>query len=181
MMTPELITDSLSQCTSRQQPIGLYHLALGVDRAGLHGVEPRAPGGQRAGQNAYTLSCRLDLAVMPFQPRLYLAAAMPGGVIPHQQQGLLAQDLQLAAGLLQKSHRDPAHGTPIDPAQPYLLVGGFLGRCPAEQEPIAGQGLGPRVLLGEGWLYHTPRAPGLRPGMQAGAGPAAPPGLIFNT
>jgi hypothetical protein len=58
--------DSSGQLASRQQPIGLHHLALGMDPAEFYRVEIGALGGQGTGQNP----CFLALAVMFPDPLL---------------------------------------------------------------------------------------------------------------
>src|ERR687896_2521620 len=111
--TAKVITDPLGQFPATEQAVGLPHPAFGMDPARFDGVEPRAFGGQGAGQNPYPLAISLDPAVVFLNPALYFLAKVPGGVVPHQEQGLLAQRLQLATNPHQESDSHPTDGTTL--------------------------------------------------------------------
>lgn len=55
-----------------------------------------------------------------------------------------------------------------------------MGGPPANQEAIAGEGLGVRIVSRDRLLHHTQGLTRLGPGMQVGLGHPAPPDLIFE-
>src|SRR5919106_2282259 len=180
MLTPKLVTDSLSQLTTSQQPVSLCHSALGMDPTGFYGVEPGALDGQEAGQDADPFPFLLHPAVVVLDPALDLLADVPGGIVPHQEESLFAQGLQFATGPAQKLGGHPTDGTTIDKPQPYFLLRRRFRGHPTHQQPIAGQGLGVRVVLGDRLLYQPQGLTSLGPGVQAGPGQAAKPGLVLE-
>ena len=180
MLTAKLVTDALGQFASCQQLISLHHFALGMDPVGFYRVEPGAFGGQGAGQNPYPPSFSFDLTVVLLNSALYFLAKVPGGVVPHQERGLLAQHLQLATDPRQESGGHPTDGATLHKAQPHFLLGWGGRGLPAHHKPIAGQGFGARVILGQGLLHQPPRHSSIGPGVQAGAGQPAKPTLVLE-
>jgi hypothetical protein len=68
MRTVEDQAYSLSQLVSREQPVGLYHLALAMNPLGLHRVEPRALFGQKAAYDPHSLATVFDFPVVRDDP-----------------------------------------------------------------------------------------------------------------
>ena len=154
--------------------------AFGLAPARFDGVEPWAFGGQGAEQNPYPFPCSLDLTVMFLDPLLDFPAKVPGGIVPQQEQRLLAQGLQLATDPRQESGGHPTDRAALHKAQPDLLLGWGGRGMPAYQQSIAGQGLGVWVIFGNRLLHQTPGTTRIRPGVQAGVSQPAKPGLILE-
>jgi hypothetical protein len=90
VLTPKLLTDPLGQFASRQEPVGLHGFALGMDPARFYRIEPRTPDGQETGENTHPLPGSLDPPVVFLGPTPHFLANVPGGIVPHQEQSLLA-------------------------------------------------------------------------------------------
>src|SRR5262249_22577862 len=104
-------------------------------------------------------------------PRPYPPADMPAGIVPDQQQRLLALSRQVVADPGQEVLRHLADGPSVHEAQEHPA-----GVRP--QEAVAGHGLGVRVgLLGLTLDQEQRRAAG--PGVQRRLRQAAPPGLVL--
>src|ERR687895_340751 len=123
MLTAKLVTDTLGQFASCQQLISLHHFALGMDPVGFYRVEPGAFGGQGAGQNPYPPSFSFDLTVVLLNPALHFLAKVPGGIVPHQERGLLAQSLQLATDPRQESGGHPTDGATLHKPPRHSSIG----------------------------------------------------------
>src|SRR5215212_8421081 len=134
MRTVENPADPVCQLVGREQPLGLYHLALAVDPLGLHRVEPRALDGQEADDDPYSLATVLDSSVVRGNPPSYLFGDVPGGVVPDQHLNLLARRPKLLAAPRQKAGAYPAHGAAIRETYPHILQLGHI-------KPVAGDGL----------------------------------------
>src|SRR5215212_1962171 len=134
MRTVENPADPVCQLVGREQPLGLYHLALAVDPLGLHRVEPRALDGQEADDDPYSLATVLDSSVVRGNPPSYLFGDVPGGVVPDQHPNLLARRPKLLAAPRQKAGAYPAHGAAIRETYPHILQLGHI-------KPVAGDGL----------------------------------------
>src|SRR5919106_1664703 len=178
--TAKVITDPLGQLLATEQAVGLHYPTFGMDPARFDGVEPRAFGGQGTGENAHPLASALDRAVVFPNPVFHFLTDVPGGIVPHQEQRLFAQRLQLATNPLQESEGHPTDGATLHKAQPHFLLGWGGSGLPAHHKPIAGQGFGARVILGQGLLHQPPRHSSIGPGVQAGLGQPAKPGLILK-
>src|SRR5579883_2336411 len=164
---------------SGQEAVSLRHLALAVDPGGLDRIEPGALDRQGAGEDAHAHAARFDLAIVSAQPGAHLGAAMPGGVVPDQEQGLFAQRLEFLSAPLQELDGQGADGATHDAAQPGLLLA-LAGRRPrAYDDAVAGQGFGIGVVCGDRLLDQAP-GPVFRPGMAGGLSHAAPPTLILE-
>src|SRR5581483_11545746 len=109
-----------------------------------------------------------------------LAADVPAGVVPDEQQRPLAQPLQLGAAPGQVLGRDRARRAAVDEAQPGLLVPAAVGAGPAHQQAVAGEGLGIRIALGDRPLDQPQRLVRLGPGGQGRGRQAAPPDLVLE-
>ena len=61
-------TNAFSRLLGREQAIRFDHRLPGMDALGLDGLEPRALGGQEAGQDAHAFACLFDLLVVLANP-----------------------------------------------------------------------------------------------------------------
>lgn len=170
-------TDSLLQFLRGEQPGRFEDAALAVDPQRLDRIEPGALAGQEAGNDAHP--ARAMGALIVGADRLAdRPAAMPRGVVPDQHQGGEARRGQVLAAPRQELGGDRTGRAAIHEAQPDRRGGGVRGIARPHQQPVAGQGLGIGIVLGHG-LFHQPQRRVLGPGVQRGAGAAAPPGLVL--
>src|SRR5215213_11562798 len=97
MRTVEDRADPICQLVGREQPVGLYDLALAMDPLGLHRVEPRALFGQKAAYDPHSLATVFGLTVVRSDPLCDLFGDVPGSVVPDQHPYTLARRLKLLA------------------------------------------------------------------------------------
>src|SRR5215210_4672559 len=165
---------SLGQLVSRQQPVGLYDLALAMDPLGLHRVEPRALLGQQAAYDPHSLAAVFDSSVVRGDLPSDLFGDVPGSVVPDQHPNLLARRLKLLAAPREEAGSYPAHGAAIHEAQPYLLELRHI-------EPVAGDGLRIGVLLGDRLLHQAQGLSCIAPTVEGRPRQPAEPGLVQET
>lgn len=158
MRTTEVVIDSLPGLLGGQFPLRLHDGTLAVDPAGLDRIEPRALGGQVTGQNPYP-PLSFGCSVVLLEPSLDPLADMPGCVIPHQKESLLALLLQLLAYPLKERDGHLTDGAAIHKAQQHPVDVG-------PQQSIAGQSYRLRVFLVPVFLYQTQGSPLLSPTME---------------
>src|SRR5215204_514819 len=140
MDTVEGSTDSIGELVSSKQALGLNYLPLAMNPLRLYCVEPRTFGGQQTWHYPYPLAAGFDLAVVGVDPLSHLMALMRACVVPNKEQSLLAPPLELLAAPREKLRSYSAHGAAIDEPQPGLSY-------PRQIHPVAGEGLGLRVVL----------------------------------
>src|SRR5215210_5839137 len=174
------VADAISELADRQEAIGFADAPFAVDPLGLDGVEPGALAGQVAGDDAHAPASLLDLAVVVADPVADLMADVPGGVVPDQQQGLLPGRVERAAAPIQVVDRDGADRPAVREPQPDLVRGVPVGRVRPQQQPIAGQRLGVRVILRDRLLDQPQPVVLLDPGSEAGPGQPTPPDLVLE-
>ena len=151
----------------------LDHRSLAVDPFGLDRVEPRASARQPADQKAATVAGPLDLAIVPPDPVLHLAADVPGGVVPDQRQDPDVLGRELLSDPGEEGAGQRADRSPVDEAQQRPLA------C-RQPQAVAGQGLRVRIgALGGVQGEAQPLAPG-RPGMQRRLRQAGEPDLVLE-
>ena len=174
------VGDAIGEVLDGQQTIGFDDAALAVDSGGFDGVEPGALDRQVAGDDPNTDAALLDLAVVVTDPVAHQVADVPGGIVPDQEQGVLAVRMEFAAAPVQIVDGESTDRPTIDEPQPHLVAGVFVGRVCAEQEAVAGQRLRVRVVLRDR-LFHQPQSVILLdPGMEFGSSQTAPPDLILE-
>src|SRR5215211_223152 len=91
------IGDAIGELVDGEQAVGFEDAAFAVHPGRFDGVEPGALDGQVAGDDPDAVAALLDLAVVVTGPVADLLADVPGGVVPEQEQRLLASRLELAA------------------------------------------------------------------------------------
>jgi hypothetical protein len=97
MRTVEDRADPICQLLSREQPLGLYDLALAMDPLGFHRVVPGALLGQKAAHDPHSTAAVFDSSVVRGDPPSELFGDVPGSVVPDQNPYLLARRLKLVA------------------------------------------------------------------------------------
>ena len=174
------VGDAVGAFLDGEQAVGFEDAAFAVDPGGLDGVEPWTLDWQVAGDDADAVTRLLDLAVVVSDPVTDEVADVPGGVVPDQEQRLLAVGVELAAAPVEVVDGDGADRPAIDEPQPHPVGGVPVTRVGTQQQAVTGQRLGVRVVLRDR-LFNQPQALiCLDPGVQAGASQTAPPDLILE-
>src|SRR6266487_4412642 len=106
--------DSCFQFIRTQQAVRFRYSTLPVDPFWFNGVEPRTFAGQRADDEAHADGALFDLLIVLTHPVSHGLAAVPGGVVPDQQQGGEALGRELGGTPRQEIDRDGTHRTPRD-------------------------------------------------------------------
>src|SRR5918994_5721874 len=138
--TTEDPADPVCQLVCAEQSLGLRDLAFAVDPLGLYCVQPRALGGQKARDYAYSTAAFFDLAVVGADPLAHPTAFVPARVVPDQERGLLAPLFELVAAPLKKLRGYGAHGTAMHESKPRPVE-------PRHIKPVAGEGFGVGIVL----------------------------------
>src|SRR5437016_1113067 len=73
-----------------QQAVRGYHHAFPLDSLGLDQIQAEAFAGQPTRHYLAPVTCLFVGMLMRLEPRPYGHAFMPGGIVPHQQEGMLA-------------------------------------------------------------------------------------------
>src|SRR5215204_450097 len=173
MRTTEDPTDPVGKLVSAQQTVGLDHLPLAVHPLGLYGVQPRALLRQKAAYDPHPFAALLDSAVMFSEPAPEFAAYVPAGVVPDEEQNLLANCFELLSAPSEKLSRYPAHGPTIHEPQPRLVE--FR-----QVEPVTGDGLRFGIVFGDRLLDEAHRLSLLGEATQGRQSHPAPPALVLE-
>ncbi len=181
MVTTKVGTDPILEFLSSEQTSGLNNIALGVHPVRLNAIEPGTLARQVAGNDAHADALLPDLSIVGFDPGAHLLAAVPGGVVPDQEQGCLADLGEFFATPGQVLRRDEAHQAVLDKAQPDLWRQRGGGGRTSEQQAIAGQRLGVWISLRRRLFNQPPLRMLVRPGAQGRLCHAAPPHFVLET
>jgi hypothetical protein len=174
------VGDAVGEFIDGEQAVGFEDATFAVDPGRFDGVEPGALDRQVAGDDPDAVAVLLDLAVVVPEPVADLLADVPRCVVPDQEQGLLPVGVELAATPVEVVDGGGADGPAIDEPQPQPVGGVFPGRVGAQQQAIAGQRLGIRVVLRDRLLDQSERVVLLGPGPETGPGQPTPPDLILE-
>src|SRR5215211_1232846 len=174
MRTIEDPADPICQLVSREQPVGLDHLALAVDPLGLYGIEPRALLGQKAAYDPHSAATVFDSAVVRGDRFSNLFGGVPASVVPDQNPHPLACCFELLAAPRKEAGSYPAHGPTIHEAQPHLLKLRHV-------EPVAGDGLRIGVVFGDRLFDEAQGLTRIAPAAQGRPRQPAPPSFIQET
>jgi len=169
--------DPRFQFVGTQQTVRFRDGPLPMNPFRFNRVKPRTFAGQGADDDAYPDCAPFDLLIVLAYPVAHGMAAVPGRVVPDQQQGGEALHRQLGAAPRQERDRDRTHGASCDKPEPHLL--GLL-RLRSHQQPITGQGLGVRISRGRGELLQLRRGLGVCPAVLIRLREPAPPDLVLK-
>ena len=178
--TSEVSIHSLHQFSGCQQTGGVDHGSFPMDPMRLQGVEPRTFDRQETRQKADALAVPFDAPVVLADPVPHGVAAVPRGVIPHQQQRRFALGSQLGTDPGQKLHRQDTHGASAHKAQPHVVLASPLSGPCLHQQAITRHGFRIRISRRDGLLKKAQGLLGRRPGVQRWLGHATPPRLILK-
>src|SRR5215204_2225355 len=95
MRTSEDPANPVGQLVGREQPVGLYDLALAMNPLGLHRVEPGALFGQQTAYDPHARAALFDLPVVRRDTPSNLLAYVPACVVPDQHPNPLANRFEL--------------------------------------------------------------------------------------
>ena len=84
--TPKNLTDSLLQFVGTKDALGFDDPALTMAPPGLGRIEPWTVAGQPARRQPHTLTSPRHGLIVLAQPLTHLAADMPAGIVPDQDQ-----------------------------------------------------------------------------------------------
>src|ERR687892_2488530 len=125
MRTTERPAYPLGKLVGSEEPVRLYDLALAMNPLRLYGVQPRAPLRKQAADDPHPFCALLDAAVVPPEPSPDLLGDVPTGVVPDEQQNLLAHLFELLQAPLEKLSRYGRNRS----AYSYVLL--YLGEAHA--------------------------------------------------
>src|SRR5436305_6773029 len=134
MRATEDPANPVGELVCAEQSVGLDHFALAVNPLGLYGVQPRALLWQQAAYDPHAFAALFDSAVILPEPAPDLLGDVPAGVVPDENQHLLAKSFEFLRAPSEKLRRYRAHGPPIHESQPRLVEFGQI-------EPVAGDDL----------------------------------------
>src|SRR5438874_10300111 len=169
--------DPSLQFVGPQQTVWFRDGPLPMNPCRFNRVKPRTFAGQGADDDAYTACAPFDVLIVLAYPVAHGLAAVPGRVVPDQQQGGEALHRQLGAAPRQERDRDRTHGTSCDKPEPPLL--GLL-RLRSHQHPITGQGLGIRISRRRGALLQLRCGLGVWPALLIRLREPAPPDFVLT-
>src|SRR5918996_648717 len=173
MRATEDSANPLGELVSAEQAVGLDHFALAVNPLGLYGVQPRALLWQQAARDPDTFATLFHLSVMLPEPAPDLSGDVPAGVVPDEEQNLLAKSFEPLGAPSEKLRRYGAHGPPVHESQPRLIQFGQI-------ESVAGYGLRLRIVLGERLLNEAHRLALFGPTAQSWQSKPAPPTFVLK-
>ena len=148
--------DPRFECVCAPQPVRFRHGPLPMAPLRFDGVEPRAFAGPRADHDTPTLRAPLALLLMLAEPGPHGMTAMPGGLIPDQQQ----------------RHGDRTPGASCHTPQSHLVGLRWPGPPP---QPITGQRRGLGIVRRPAQFLPCVCGFDVRPRLVVGLGQATPP------
>src|ERR687892_424794 len=122
MRTTERPAYPLGKLVGSEEPVRLYDLALAMNPLRLYGVQPRAPLRKQAADDPHPFCALLDAAVVPPEPSPDLLGDVPTGVVPDEQQNLLAHLFELLQAPLEKLSRYGRNRSSVYEAHPPAFV-----------------------------------------------------------
>src|SRR5215212_9114196 len=156
-----------------QKPLRLYDLALGVYPLRLDGVQPRTLLRKQATDDPHSAAALLDAAVVFSEPPSHLFGDMPAGVVPDENEELLADLFELLKAPRKEPRRYRRNRPSVHEPDPRFID---LWQI----KSVAGYGLRSfaGVVLCDRPLDEARGLALLGPGVQCGQRKAAPPALV---
>jgi hypothetical protein len=103
--TVENLANSVGKLVCSEKSVGFDHLALAVNPLRFDGVQPRALLRKQATDDPYPLTALFDSAVVGTEPTPHLFGDVPTGVVPDENENLLAKGFELSHAPLEKAPR----------------------------------------------------------------------------
>jgi hypothetical protein len=174
-LTSVVSTDAGFQFVCPQQPVRFGHRPLAMHPFRLNRVKPRTFAGQLADHEAHADRAPFDLLIVLAQLVSHRMAAVPGRVVPEQQQSREALRRELGGAPRQKGDRHRTDGAPRHEPEPHLVR---LLRPRPQQQPITGQRLGIGIIRGRREFLQLLRGLCVCPAMLIRLGEPAPPDFV---
>src|SRR5215204_2564220 len=171
--TVENLANSVGKLVCSEKSVGFDHLALAVNPLRFDGIQPRALLRKQATDDPYPLSALFDSAVVGTEPTPHLFGEVPTGVVPDENENLLANGFKLSHAPLEKALRYPRNRPPVHEPDPPPIESGQVESVTAYGfRSFAG------VVLGDRPLDEARGLALLGPGVERGQGHPAPPALL---
>src|SRR5215211_8308066 len=154
-----------------QKPLRLYDLALGVYPLRLDGVQPRTLLRKQATDDPHSAAALLDAAVVFSEPPSHLFGDMPAGVVPDENEELLADLFELLKAPRKEPRRYRRNRPSVHEPDPRFID---LWQI----KSVAGYGLRLGVVLCDRPLDEARGLALLGPGVERRQGHLAPPALV---
>src|SRR5215217_682572 len=172
MRTIERPADPVGELVGPEHAVELDYFPFSVYPLGLDSVQPRTLLGEEVAYDPHPTAALFDAAVVPPAPSPHLFGDVPARVVPDEQQSLFARRLEPFAAPRKELRGYGTHGPAVHEPQPRLAAD--LGQV----EPVAGDGLGVGIVLGDRPLDHAVGLLLLGEAAQGGQRHPAPPALI---
>src|SRR5215204_2199410 len=169
--TVENLANSVGKLVCSEKSIGFDHLALAVNPLRFDGVQPRALLRKQATDDPYPLTALFDSAVVGTEPTPHLFGDVPTGVVPDENENLLANGFELSHAPLEKARRYRRNRPPVHEPDPPPIESGQV-------ESVTAYGFRLGVVLGDRPLDEARGLALLGPGAEGGQGHPAPPALV---
>jgi hypothetical protein len=170
-------THAGSQFLCGQQAICGHHRAFPLDPRGRDRSQPWTFAGEPTRHHPDPTTWLFTVTIMRSEPQTNGLTRVPGGMVPDEQQGTLAQGHRFVTAPRQQLGCERTAGLPRGKAEPELLGG--EGGC-TQHKPITGHGFGIGVLWGQRLLDKPQHSRGSSPPVPGGPRQAAPPDFIGN-
>src|SRR5215213_8801852 len=170
--TVENLANSIGKLVCSEKSVGFDHLALAVNPLRFDGVQPRALLRKQATDDPYPLTALFDSAVVGTEPTPHLFGDVPTGVVPDENENLLAANgFELSHAPLEKARRYRRNRPPVHEPDPRPIESGQV-------ESVTAYGFRLGVVLCDRPLDEARGLALLGPGVERGQGHPAPPALV---
>src|SRR5215204_1859749 len=161
--TVENLANSVGKLVCSEKSVGFDHLALAVNPLRFDGVQPRALLRKQATDDPYPLTALFDSAVVGTEPTPHLFGDVPTGVVPDENENLLANGFELSHAPLEKARRYRRNRPPVHEPDPRPIESGQV-------ESVTAYGFRLGVVLGDRPLDEARGLALLGPGVERGLG-----------
>src|SRR5829696_842849 len=162
--TVENLANSVGKLVCSEKSVGFDHLALAVNPLRFDGVQPRALLRKQATNDPYPLTALFDSAVVGTEPTPHLFGDVPTGVVPDENENLLAANgFELSHAPLEKARRYRRNRPPVHEPDPRPIESGQV-------ESVTAYGFRLGVVLGDRPLDEARGLALLGPGVERGLG-----------
>src|SRR5215208_7815435 len=143
--TVENLANSVGKPVCSEKSVGFDHLALAVNPLRFDGIQPRALLRKQATDDPYPLTALFDSAVVATEPTPHLFGDVPTGVVPDENENLLANGFELSHAPLQKARRYRRNRPPVHEPDPPPIESGQV-------ESVTAYGFRLGVVFGDRWM-----------------------------
>src|SRR5215204_4859726 len=134
--TVENLANSVGKLVCSEKSVGFDHLALAVNPLRFDGVQPRALLRKQATDDPYPLTALFDSAVVGTEPTPHLFGDVPTGVVPDENENLLANGFELSHAPLEKARRYRRNRPPVHEPDPRSICDRRMVKVSLERRPF---------------------------------------------